>query len=495
MAAKKSIPKAKAKPKSTGSGSGSDADPEALRLRSLAVSRLQSSAFKSALKYARRARRLSPSLPGIDLMVTALKILRCSPDDHYRVLLLHPLSPLPLVQKQHRTLTLTLEKSHPSSVPGAAEALERISASFLFLSDPTRKERLDERIRIEEESAAAPKEKEGVDSFWTACGTCRLLHEFDRKYIGHRLICPGCKKSFLAVETKEEEAAAARVSRVTGARSKSRSRPRIPEKTLAQIQMEIARERADKKRKSVVSVKEEEEAMDMSLTAVGDAEFYNFDEDRAEKSFVKGQVWAIYDDDDGMPRHYGLVEDVVSLNPFRVRMRWLDVQMSGDEALALLEKSGQYLSSGRFKVGRTVNIDSVNLFSHLVGCERAAKEVYRIYPKKGSVWALYPQGGGEEEERRYDIVVFLTSYSETYGLSMAYLEKVEGFNAVFKRREVGCHAVRLLEKDDVRLFSHQIPARKLSYEEDESLPKECWELDPASLPSETCLASGRKRLT
>lgn len=37
------------------------------------------------------------------------------------------------------------------------------------------------------------------------------------------------------------------------------------------------------------------------------------------------------------------------------------------------------------------------------------------------------------DRRNYDIVVFLISYSEMYGLSMVYFEKVDGFRAVFKR--------------------------------------------------------------
>lgn len=71
-----------------------------------------------------------------------------------------------------------------------------------------------------------------------------------------------------------------------------------------------------------------------------------------------------------------------------------------------------------------------------------------------------------------------------HGLSMAYLEKVDGFWTIFRRREIGCHAVRWLEKDDVHLVSHQIPARKLTGDEAPDLLKDSWELDPASLPSD-----------
>ena len=173
-------------------------------------------------------------------------------------------------------------------------------------------------------------------------------------------------------------------------------------------------------------------------------------------------------------------------------MSWLDFQSNGDEGLIIWEKMGFHISCGRFKVARKTSINSVNVFSHIVDCERAAREVYRIYPRKGSVWALYNDAAVDAEGRNlsakdkrcYDIVVFLTSFSEIHGLSMAYLEKVDGFKTVFKRREIGSHAIRCLEGDDVRLFSHQIPARKLSGNEAPELLKDCWELDPASLPSD-----------
>ncbi|TKY70066.1 hypothetical protein E2542_SST06350 [Spatholobus suberectus] len=67
---------------------------------------------------------------------------------------------------------------------------------------------------------------------------------------------------------------------------------------------------------------------------------------------------------------------------------------------------------------------------------------------------------------------------------MAYLEKVDGYKTVFKRQEKGGGAIRFLGKDDMWLVSHQIPARKLLCDETPELLKDCWELDPASLPSD-----------
>uniref|UniRef100_A0A0A0L3U6 DUF3444 domain-containing protein n=2 Tax=Cucumis sativus TaxID=3659 RepID=A0A0A0L3U6_CUCSA len=262
--------------------------------------------------------------------------------------------------------------------------------------------------------------------------------------------------------------------------------------------LENAKQRSSKKNVNLEAQKKQQgpscNGVDLDMMVVEDSDFYDFDKDRMERSFKKGQVWAVYDDDDGMPRHYGLIEKV-TVNPFEVKMSWLDVQNNGDERLLCWEKMGFHVSCGRFKVTKKTTIHSLNIFSHVVDCERAAKEVHRIYPKKGSVWALYKEEEegldaekrrnlSNKEKRTYDIAVFLTTYSEMHGLSMAYLEKVNGYKTIFKRREIGYHAIRWFEKDNIRLFSHQIPARKLSIDDALGKLKDCWELDPASLPSD-----------
>uniref|UniRef100_A0A7N0V519 J domain-containing protein n=1 Tax=Kalanchoe fedtschenkoi TaxID=63787 RepID=A0A7N0V519_KALFE len=240
------------------------------------------------------------------------------------------------------------------------------------------------------------------------------------------------------------------------------------------------------------------EGGNFEIMTVEDSDFYDFDKDRVEKSFKQGQVWAVYDDEDGMPRHYGLIDQVVSTNPFEVKMSWLDRQTNSYEMLPISATSQSRVSCGRFKVDKKTVINSVNFFSHVVNCDRAAREVYSIYPKKGSVWALYNDEDmdiyGREglPNRSFSIVIFLTSYSEMHGLSMAYLKKVNGLKTVFRRPEIGCGAVIWLEKVDVRLFSHQIPARKLSEVEAPKHLKDCWELDPASLPH-NLLTSGWER--
>ncbi|CDP11685.1 unnamed protein product [Coffea canephora] len=691
---------------------------EALRLKNQAEQKYVAGNLKSALKYAKRAHRLQSSLEALPEMLTSFKILRTAtkpftstppergggdgaasippaPPDYYKILQIERFAHINTIKKQYKKLALTL---HPDKNPFIAseEAFKRVGEAFRVLSDRIRRKEYDMSLRIamqneaEAAAGAAGGGVEEVETFWTACSTCRLLHKFESKYLGHNLVCPSCKKSFKAVEVEveeEEEENASTVQRGeegenvglrTSERIKARrlgkmssvggvlersggkhkglreklmvkdlenvgrkrglegggddgvieelrsrsekkegrtggvemeerattrartKRVKVDEEetmTLAEMQMlakkkvsqqkmklkakekeveerekekdknmgneelkekenemETQNEKSKEKEIEMENEKEEEEiekdtqkkqqklnekesnmglervnerekrdrkmgvssnekSMEVvgrrasrssrdlviekrkrprqnnrEIVAVEASDFYNFDEDRVERSFKKGQVWAIYDSEDGMPRRYALIDEVVSLNPFQVRLSWLEFQNNGDEQLIGWEKIGFHISCGRFKVSEKASVKSPKMFSHLPDCERAAKEVYRIYPKKGSVWALYDENALDSGRKQmknkgcYDIVVFLTSYSEIHGLSMAYLEKVDGYKTIFKRKEFGAHAVRWLVKDEFRLFSHQIPGRKLSGEEAPGLPRDCWELDPACLP-------------
>ncbi|KAK7307339.1 hypothetical protein VNO77_40302 [Canavalia gladiata] len=591
---------------------------EALRLKAMAEAKFKTSNdAKSALKYAKRAQRLAPHLDGVSESVTALTVLAAP--DWYRVLGAEPFANTTTIRKQYKNLALLL---HPDKNPHVAseEAFKLVGEAFHFLSDRSRRREYDAELRqkIQAES----------ETFWTACSTCRLLHQFERRYLGNNLVCPSCNKSFKGVEAvQDDESGEARVRsrslklkekkvdgsgtlgdfvfrkkmgvkgkvgsgtgeslkgnvggdevgnekegrlRSGGLRKRMRSVGEVLESskpksvktgeemmTLAEFQNEVKRKVQHKKLKEKEKEKEEEERTEkrsnrgerlrglknkggldvgevmnlnksvklavkekheaskkrkgltiekhrdsgggeLEIMAVVDSDFYDFDKDRVERSFKKGQMWAVYDDDDGMPRHYALIDETVSVNPFEVRISWLDLQNNGDGKIVSREKIGFHIPCGKFKVARKASINSVNIFSHVVDCDRTAREVYKIYPKKGSIWALY--GGsaldadgrnfGDEGKRCYDIAVFLTSYSEINGLSMAYLEKVDGYKTVFKRQEKGNHAIKFLGKDDMWLVSHQIPARKFPCDGTPELLKDCWELDPASLPSDLLTIGG-----
>ncbi|KAI3787164.1 hypothetical protein L1987_41424 [Smallanthus sonchifolius] len=579
---------------------------ESLRLKNLAEQTYRSSNIELALKYAKRAHRLCPTLDGVSEMLTAFKILTASENTTttphwYKILEVEPFSHINSIKKQYKKLELILHPDKNTSV-ASEEAFKLVNEAFRVLNDKIRRKEYDMKLRIAMQTeAAAGVESDGgaavLEPFWTSCSSCRLLHQFERKYLGHNLMCPNCRKSFKAVEVDDNEKVHTNavddgkiltrrdtkrkmssvgdtmkrseqskkidglrngdvdmclrvVDNVVGRGSKVRKNGKLKENestmdddedmmTLAEMQILVNDDDEEEEKMTLADMQRslndddddddddddgddeermtlaemqkllnddddggddddddnddgdemmtlaemqklvkinvndgklkvnekdqaersgsrssnsknkrngEEKNQDLDIMTVEDSDFYDFDEGRVEKSFKKGQIWALYDDDDGMPRHYGLIDEVVSTHPFEVNMSWLDPQSNGDDMLINLERTGFHISCGRFKVSKKTSVTSLNVFSHIVNCERAAREVH--------------------------------------GLSMAYLEKVNGFKTIFRRREIGCHAIKWLEKHEVQLFSHQIPARKLSGKEVPNLSGDCLELDPASLPTQ-----------
>ncbi|BBH09675.1 DNAJ heat shock N-terminal domain-containing protein [Prunus dulcis] len=483
---------------------------------------------------------ISSMVTAFKILRTASK----TPDPNwYKILQVEPFAHTNTIKKNYKKLAFLL---HPDKNPhaGSEEAFKLVSEAFRFLSDKLKRKEYDMRLRIRIQDEKIKEGGVGGlgssvvverETFWTSCSTCRLFHQFERRKSFKALEVESDENGGgenVKVRTSERlrnatdlaskgkiisnEGLGRRVSDSgeinggSGGRGKSvsggnggepfgwrlrrrmssvgevmeRSKPKKAKTsedmmTLAEMQSEMKKKAQEEKMKMKLKLQDKKDGRekedkrerlrhndlkkgknfeverrtiskkikdlgsdktrclavdrssrvsksgDLEIMAVEDSDFYDFDKDREERSFKKGQVWAIYDDDDGMPRHYGLIDEVVSVNPF-----------------------------------------------------------------EGSVWALYNEaaldaGGSNlsvKDKRCYDIVVFLTTYSEMHGLSMGYLEKVDGFKTVFKRREIGSHAIRWLEKNDVRLVSHQIPARKLSGDEAPNLLKDCWELDPASLP-------------
>ncbi|KAL0447737.1 UNVERIFIED_CONTAM: Chaperone protein DnaJ 1 [Sesamum latifolium] len=194
---------------------------EALRLKTLAEEKYTSGNLKSAVKYAKRAHKLHPSLDGLSEMLTAFKILRTaakpgsgissgaqnSTPDYYKILQVEPFSHINTIKKQYKKLALAL---HPDKNPFVAseEAFKLVGEASRVLSDKIRRKEYDLRLRIAMQSKAAEEVGLGMEgsaeTFWTACSTCRLLHQFERKYLGHNLMCPRCKKTFKATEVEED---------------------------------------------------------------------------------------------------------------------------------------------------------------------------------------------------------------------------------------------------------------------------------------------------
>lgn len=223
---------------------------------------------------------------------------------------------------------------------------------------------------------------------------------------------------------------------------------------------------------------------------VPDPDFHDFDKDRTERSFDANQVWAAYDDDDGMPRFYALIQKVISLKPFKMRFSWLNSKTNSELGPINWVASGFTKTCGEFRVGRYEVNDTVNVFSHQVGWEKGVRGVVKIVPGKGDVWALYRNWSPDWNEttpdhvvHKYDMVEVLDDYNEERGVSVTPLVKVAGFKTVF-HQHMDPAQVKKIPREEMFRFSHQVPSWLLTGEEAENAPKGCRELDPAATPLE-----------
>lgn len=118
---------------------------------------------------------------------------------------------------------------------------------------------------------------------------------------------------------------------------------------------------------------------------VPDPDFHDFDIERSEKCFKEGQLWATYDDRDGMPRNYAIVYKVISLNPFKMKVCWLSSKPNKKP----LPFPGFLEAFGEFQPGKHETVTSLIYFSHKASFTKQRNGNIHVFPKKGSACALY----------------------------------------------------------------------------------------------------------
>ncbi|KAK7302254.1 hypothetical protein RJT34_13139 [Clitoria ternatea] len=224
--------------------------------------------------------------------------------------------------------------------------------------------------------------------------------------------------------------------------------------------------------------------------SVPDPDFHDFDRDRIENAFGENQVWAAYDDDDGMPRYYCMIHNVISKRPFKMRIGWLNSKSNDELAPINWISSGFPKTSGDFRIGKRELFSTLNSFSHRVNWTKGSRGAVHIYPKKGDVWALYrnwspdwDQFTEDEIIQKYDMVEMLEDYREEQGVNVAPLIKVAGFKTVF-RQNADPTKTKNIPKAEMFRLSHQVPSYILTGEEGHNAPKGYLELDPAAVPME-----------
>ncbi|CAL5009137.1 unnamed protein product [Urochloa decumbens] len=223
---------------------------------------------------------------------------------------------------------------------------------------------------------------------------------------------------------------------------------------------------------------------------VPDPDFHDFDKDRTEEYFQTDQIWATYDDEDGMPRYYAFVQKVLSLKPFKLRISYLETKTNSEFGPLKWVSSGFTKTCGDFRTGKSETCDIVNMFSHQMKWEKGQRGIIKIYPQKGDIWAIYRNWSPDWDEdtpdnvlHAYDVVEVLDGYDEDHGISVIPLAKVVGFRTLFERHQ-DLNASMKIPKEEMFRFSHQVPFYRMSGEEAPNVPKDSYELDPAAISKE-----------
>ncbi|KAJ1415551.1 hypothetical protein SESBI_17981 [Sesbania bispinosa] len=227
----------------------------------------------------------------------------------------------------------------------------------------------------------------------------------------------------------------------------------------------------------------------VSIT-VPDPDFHDFDKDRAEECFKPKQIWALYDEEDGMPRLYCLIREVISVNPFKIHISYLNSKTDSEFGSVNWLDSGFTKSLGNFRAWNSDVVDQVNIFSHVLSQEKAGRGgCVRIYPRSGDIWAVYRnwspdwnRSTPDKVRHQYEMVEVLDDYSEELGVCVTPLIKLAGFKTVYTRN-TDKSAIKWIPRREMLRFSHQVPSWLLK-EEANNLPERCWDLDPAATPDE-----------
>ncbi|KAL8099155.1 hypothetical protein AgCh_031723 [Apium graveolens] len=202
--------------------------------------------------------------------------------------------------------------------------------------------------------------------------------------------------------------------------------------------------------------------------------------------FSTGQVWAAYYGEDLMPRRYARLNSVVSED--EVSVTFLEPQLDCSYDFNL-KKVMVPVVCGTFQAKETnVNLN-ISQLSHQVRCQMSTmRPLYKIYPMKGEVWAMYQNwsckwGPGDYENYKCWIVEVLSDFSTDERMVVVKLGEVKGCLTFFQRTQRdGFDMSRVVLKTDILSFSHQIPAFRVPGIGRYGIPENSWHLEPNVLP-------------
>jgi curved DNA-binding protein CbpA len=205
---------------------------------------------------------------------------------------------------------------------------------------------------------------------------------------------------------------------------------------------------------------------------------YNFEREKSEDKFQLDQIWALYSNEDGLPRNYGQIKVIDSTPNFRLHVAMLEVCWPPKDAT-------RPVCCGTFKVKNGKNkVLSASKFSHLLKAQSIGNSRYEIHPRKGEIWALCKTWNSSDGES--DIVEVLEDNEcsvKVVVLIRAKLHESANRNKHFywaPRIQRSITRVLDIPRGEFSRFSHQCSAFKHTGKKDRC-ERSYWEIDPSSI--------------
>ncbi|GJM92001.1 hypothetical protein PR202_ga08424 [Eleusine coracana subsp. coracana] len=205
------------------------------------------------------------------------------------------------------------------------------------------------------------------------------------------------------------------------------------------------------------------------------------------EDFREGQIWAVFDSRDRMPRSYVRIIHMVSCTSVFVLK--LEPHPMLIEEIRWVE-DGLPVACGVFRAGTETTYKDIWEFSHPVECNWSAKRsFYKIFPKKGEIWTMYKNwnitlNSSDIDKCEPRMVEILSDYSDENGVNACRLARINGCLTFFHRVLMeGFHLTKWISRSEMLSFSHRVPAFIVIEIKDHSIPKGTWHLEPNALPT------------
>ncbi|XP_044980569.1 uncharacterized protein LOC123447913 [Hordeum vulgare subsp. vulgare] len=226
------------------------------------------------------------------------------------------------------------------------------------------------------------------------------------------------------------------------------------------------------------------------VIAYNHPDFFDFGKIRDVNLIAVDQIWALYDNLDGMPRVYAQVKRI-DTSDFRVQLTWLEYNPRNEQEANWNNKELP-VSCGSFCLGGETNLlqDPSIYLSHRVPLTKGKNgNSYEINPNKGEVWALYKRWSmqwiSDADNCRsygYDLVEVISDGSTSGDVIVSPLMRIEGFVSLFAQAKDKCFF--LIPSSELLRFSHCIPFYRTNGNERVGVAEGFLELDTAALPSD-----------